>query len=197
MPQSHNVSFCTSLRLSEAVRRQVILAKSWPDLEHAWKEGRLHKPGMQVTKFPGHVQIYRGHWKFMLVWKVSLFFSFVLSWLVSSCFVSIYYLIADLCSAALAYSHMQIHAGQSHFRLSPRSPSSPSQPNHSIHSTQEAHTSHDGEQPTAAHRQAKPKLPRSQRRASAQHHPGQCSLYATQQQRRSWMGQLCKSQTLC
>ena len=56
MPHLHQISFSfwTSLRLSEAIRHQVILAKfgqTW-NMNQAWKQGRPHKPGMQVPRFP-------------------------------------------------------------------------------------------------------------------------------------------------
>ena len=57
MPHLHKISFSfwTSLGLSEAFRRQVILARfgqTW-NMNQAWKQGRPYKPGMQVPRFPG------------------------------------------------------------------------------------------------------------------------------------------------
>ena len=57
MPHLHKCSFSfwTSLRLSEAIRRQVILAifgQTW-NMNQAWKQGRPYRPGMQVPRCPG------------------------------------------------------------------------------------------------------------------------------------------------
>ena len=57
MPHLHKCSFSfwTSLRLSEAIRHQVILARfgqTW-NMNQVWKQGRPYKPGMQVPRFPG------------------------------------------------------------------------------------------------------------------------------------------------
>ena len=57
MPHLHKISFSfwTALGLSEAIRRQVILARfgqTW-NMNQAWKQGRPYKSGMQVPRFPG------------------------------------------------------------------------------------------------------------------------------------------------